>query len=244
MDGLLGLMIAEGIVTRYDEGPEVIYGVAMAQHPVASYYRNTIIHFFVNKAIIELALMKACETVNPAGVEVFWAEVDYLRDLFKFEFFYSPTEEFHQQIRDEIDRYDIDWSTLITEGPIGFQKILGALSPIVSHVTLLTYAEAYSVVADLVARMDAWDTLEEQDCITQALKLGRQAYLQRRISSESSIGKLLFKNGHQMLKHRNLTEGGADSRKDERIAMAKELRDVIRRLNLYHAIGVAGRGAT
>ncbi|MEP4486490.1 MAG: glycerol-3-phosphate 1-O-acyltransferase [Halioglobus sp.] len=243
MDGLLGIMIDEGIVTRYDEGPEIVYGVAMAQHPVASYYRNTIIHFFVNKAIIELALLKACETINPDALEVFWAEVDYLRDLFKFEFFYSPTEEFHQQIRDEIDRYGIDWSTLITEGPIGFQKILGSLSPIVCHVTLLTFAEAYSVVADLLAGMDPWESLEEQDCITQALKLGRQAYLQRRISSESSIGKLLFKNGHQMLKHRELTEGGADSRKEERIAMAKELRDVIRRLNLYQAIGVVGRSA-
>ena len=61
MDGLLGLMIDEGIVTRYDEGPEIVYGIALEQHPVASYYRNTTIHFFVNKAIIELALLKAAE---------------------------------------------------------------------------------------------------------------------------------------------------------------------------------------
>lgn len=242
IDVLLDIMINEGIVTRYDEGPETVYGIALEQHPVASYYRNTIIHFFVNKAIIELALVKATESENPEAEQVFWNEVDYLRDLFKFEFFYSPTEEFHQQIRDELDRYGVDWQELITQGAIGFQMMLTQLTPLVSHVTLLTYAEAYSVVSDLLARMDPGESLGQQDCISQALKLGRQAYLQRRISSESSIGKLLFKNGYQMLANRNLTEGGDDSMQEQRANMALELRDVLRRIEVIRAIGVASRG--
>ena len=102
-------MLDEGIVTRYDEGPEVVYGIGLEQHAVASYYRNTVIHFFVNKAIIELALLKASETEGADALDIFWTEVDQLRDLFKFEFFYAPTEEFHQQIREELDRYDQDW---------------------------------------------------------------------------------------------------------------------------------------
>ncbi len=76
-----------------------MYGIGLDQHAVASYYRNTVIHFFVNKAIIELALLKASENEGPDALDVFWTEVDQLRDLFKFEFFYAPTEEFHQQIR-------------------------------------------------------------------------------------------------------------------------------------------------
>ena len=243
MDGLLGLMIDERIVTRYDEGPETVYGIALEQHSVASYYRNTIIHFFVNKAIIELSLAKATETENPEAETVFWKEVDHLRDLFKFEFFYSPTEEFHRQIQEELDRLDLDWQQLVTQGVAGFQLMLPGLTPLVSHVTLLTYAEAYSVVADLLARLDPSESLEEQDCIGQALKLGKQAYLQRRISSESSIGKLLFKNGFQLLKNQNLTVGGTDSIKEKRAAMALELRDVQRRIEVIRAIGVASRGS-
>ena len=65
------------------------------------------------------------------------------------------------------------------------------------------------MVAALAARMEPTDTLEEEACVTDALKFGRQAYLQRRISSESSIGKLLFKNGFKMLQSRQLTEGGS-----------------------------------
>ncbi|MEH6634002.1 MAG: glycerol-3-phosphate 1-O-acyltransferase [Halioglobus sp.] len=242
MGGVLGIMIDEGIVTRYDEGPEVVYGIDLDQHPVASYYRNTVIHFFVNKAIIELALLKASENEGPGALEVFWTEVDHLRDLFKFEFFYAPTEQFHQQIRSELNRYDDNWETLLEQGPAGFGQMLNAMTPLVAHVTLLTFAEAYSVVSSLLARLDATESMEEDTCVSEALKYGRQAYLQRRISSESSIGKQLFKNGFKMLQSRQLTDCNDPDVAENRIELAREFRDLLRRIDLIRAIGVASRG--
>lgn len=241
MDGLLGIMIDEGIVTRYDQGPEIIYGIALEQHPVASYYRNTIIHFFVNKAIIELALAKASENEGEGALEVFWAEVEYLRDLFKFEFFYAPSEEFQQEIRSDLDSYDSNWEELIGQGSIGALQLLNSMPPLVSHATLLTYAEAYSVVVDLAARMDAGETLEKEACVADALRLGHQAYLQRRISSESSIGKLLFSNGFKMLEHRQLTEGGDESVAQARRDMAREMRELLRRVEIIQALSASNR---
>jgi glycerol-3-phosphate O-acyltransferase len=243
MEDLLEIMIDENIVTRYDEGPQVVYGIALEQHPVASYYRNTIIHFFVNKAIIELALLKASENEGEGALDVFWADVDHLRDLFKFEFFYAPTGEFHQQIREELDRYHDDWQTLLGQGPAGFGQLLETMTPLVSHITLLTYAEAYSVLADLLAGMEPSEALDEETCVNDALKFGRQAYLQRRISSEASIGKLLFKNGYQTLQSRQLTEGGDPSIAERRMDMAGELRDLLRRLEVIRAIREARRGS-
>jgi glycerol-3-phosphate O-acyltransferase len=240
---LLGIMLDEGIVTRYDEGPEVVYGIGLDQHPVASYYRNTVIHFFVNKAIIELALLKASENEGADALDVFWAEVDQLRDLFKFEFFYAPTEGFHQQIREELDRYDQQWPVLLSQGTAGFGQLLNVMTPLVSHMTLLIYTEAYSVVAALAARLDYSETLEEEACVTNALKFGRQAYLQRRISSEASIGKLLFSNGFKMLQSRRLTEAGAPVLAEQRLEQARQLRDLLRRLDLIRAIGVASRSS-
>jgi len=242
MEGLLGLMIDEGIVTRYDEGPEIVYGIDLEQHPVASYYRNTVIHFFVNKAIIELALLKASENEGEGALDVFWSEVDQLRDLFKFEFFYAPTEQFHQQIREELDRYDENWETLLGQGPGGFGLLLNSMIPLVAHVTLLTYAEAYSVIAALLARMEATESMDEETCVTKALKYGRQAYLQRRISSESSIGKLLFRNGYKMLQSRNLTDCSEPDIAEKRLELARELRELLRRLDVIRAIGAASRG--
>ena len=243
MEGLLGIMINENIVTRYDEGPEIVYGISLEQHPVASYYRNTVIHFFVNKAIIELALVKASENPDTGALEVFWAEVDHLRDLFKFEFFYVPTEEFHQQIREEMARYGEDWEESLAQGAAGFGKLLQNMTPMVAHVTLLTYAEAYSVVSAMLARKEADESLSEGDCVSEALAYGRQAYLQRRISSESSIGKLLFKNGYKMLQSRGLTEGGSEDIKTQRVELSREFRELMRRIDVIRAIGLSNRGA-
>jgi len=238
---LINIMLDEGIVTRYDEGPEVVYGIGLDQHAVASYYRNTVIHFFVNKSIIELALLKASENEGPDALQVFWTEVDQLRDLFKFEFFYAPTEEFHQQIREELDRYDPDWRTVLGRGTMGFTQLLNRMTPLVSHVTLLIYTEAYSVVTMMAARMEHAETLEEDACINDALKFGRQAYLQRRISSEASIGKLLFRNGYKMLQSRQLTDAREPNLVQRRREQARQLRELLRRLDLIRAIGVATR---
>jgi glycerol-3-phosphate O-acyltransferase len=243
ISSLLGIMLNEGIVTRYDEGPEVVYGIGLNQHTVASYYRNTVIHFFVNKAIIELALLKASENEGPDALNVFWAEVDQLRDLFKFEFFYAPTEIFHQQIREELSRYDEDWQTLLSQGTFAFGQLLNRMTPLVSHVTLLIFTEAYSIVAALAARMAYSETLVEQACVADALKLGRQAYLQRRINSEASIGKLLFNNGFKMLQSRGLTDAGEPTLAERRLKQSHQLRDLLRRLDLIRAIGVASRGS-
>ena len=240
---LLGIMLDEGIVTLYDEGPEVVYGIGLNQHTVASYYRNTVIHFFVNKAIIELALLKASENEGSDALNIFWAEVDQLRDLFKFEFFYAPTEVFHQQIREELSRYDKDWQTLLSRGTFAFGQLLNRMTPLVSHVTLLIFTEAYSIVAALAARIGHSETLVEQACVTDALKLGRQAYLQRRISSEASIGKLLFNNGFKMLQSRGLTDAGEPILTERRLKQSHQLRDLLRRLDLIRAIGVASRGS-
>lgn len=243
LPGMIGIMLDEGIVTRYDEGPEVVYGIGLNQHPVASYYRNTVIHFFVNKSIIELALLKASENEGPDALGVFWSEVDLLRDLFKFEFFYAPTAEFHRQIREELDRYDTNWPDLLSRGTQGFTQLLNRMIPLVSHVTLLIYVEAYSVVAALAAGKAHTETLDENTCVTEALKFGRQAYLQRRISSEASIGKLLFRNGYKVLQSRRLTDAREPGVSEQRRELSRQLRDLLRRLDLIRAIGVASRGS-
>ena len=243
LPSVIGIMLDEGIVTRYDEGPEVVYGIGLNQQAVASYYRNTVVHFFVNKAIIELALLKASENAGADALDVFWGEVDQLRDLFKFEFFYAPTEEFHRQIREELDRYDENWPSLLSQGTVGFTQLLNRMTPLVAHVVLLIYAEAYSVVAAMAARMDHAETLDEATCVSDALKFGRQAYLQRRISSEASIGKLLFRNGFKMLQSRQLTDAREPDLKARRLEQSRQLRDLLRRLDLIRAIGSASRGS-
>ena len=76
-------MVGMGLLIRYDEGTDTVFGIEPEQHPMASYYRNTIIHHFVNKAILEVALLKASDAPEGQAMDAFWQETLSLRDFFK-----------------------------------------------------------------------------------------------------------------------------------------------------------------
>jgi len=116
------------------------------------------------------------------------------------------------------------------------------MQPLVAHSTMLTFVEAYRVVADLVGGLKNDQGIDEKTCIAEALKYGHQMYLQRRISSEASIGKLLFKNGHQLMKNHGLTEGGGEDIFQQRKDIALQLRELARRLDRIRAMVIAHRG--
>jgi glycerol-3-phosphate O-acyltransferase len=226
-------MINTGLLTRYDDGPERVYAIAAEQHGVASYYRNSIAHFFVVKALAELALMRMAFR-KLAGGDAFWSEAERLRDFFKFEFFYAPREEFRAQVREELGRYCADWESRIEEAG-GAGEVLDGFRPLVAHSTMLPYIEAYRLVADVLARLDHDAGLEERDCVQQCLAYGRQAYLQRRISSEASIGKLLFQNGYKLMANFGLVEPGNAVLGERRLELAQEFRTLQRRVERIRA---------
>jgi glycerol-3-phosphate O-acyltransferase len=232
-DALAEKMVRNGLLTRYDDGPERVYAIAAENHGVAGYYRNTIAHFFVIKAIAEMALMRMAFR-KLEGAEAFWSEAERLRDFFKFEFFYAPRDEFREQIRSELNRYREDWEAALDDSG-GAAVVLGQFLPLVAHAVMLPYVEAYRIVADVLARQPEGAAIEEKDCTTQSLAYGRQAYLQRRISSEASIGKLLFQNGFRLMSNLELTGPGDADMAARRLALAQEFRTLQRRLERIRA---------
>src|SRR5439155_18031648 len=109
------------VVSCFAEGPEAVYLIGPDQHLTAAYYRNTIIHFFVNGAIAELALLHAGEPdVQDARTE-FWDEVIRLRDLLKFEFFFADKDAFRAELRAEMLMHDPRWEEALVQGPAAIQ---------------------------------------------------------------------------------------------------------------------------
>jgi len=248
VEQLAEAMVAMGLVIRYDEGSDTVVGIDPASHPMASYYRNTIIHHFVNKAILELALIAAADSAPEAAGEVLWRETERLRDFFKFEFFYPGKLEFREQLEQELTRVDAGWRTQLEGGGPAVFELLQRMRPLVAHASLLPFVEAYSVVFDLLARLPAEDGLEESECVSRALKEGKQAYLQRRITSEASIGKILFGNGFRLAANLGLTAGsaseeGADLR-NRRARLLKDFKELSRRLDRIRLLALAGDSAS
>ena len=217
-------LVTSGLLTRYEAGSENVYSVEPAKHPMASYYRNIIAHHFLDRAMIELAMFELRDADKGDAAAAFWAKIDRLRDLFKFEFFYPPREEHRAAIETELARIDPVWDRRLASGDRGVAQLLRRCQPVVGHAILLPFAEAYSVVAEQLARAKPGDVVDEQALLDAALVEGRQAYLLRRISSEAAIGKLLFANGLSLLRHMGLAEQATPMNLAARRALLMELR--------------------
>ncbi|WP_428683635.1 glycerol-3-phosphate 1-O-acyltransferase [Sphingopyxis sp.] len=217
-------LVASGLLTRYEAGSENVYSIDPAKHPMASYYRNIIAHHFLDRAMIELVLFDLRDADSADVTAAFWAKIDRLRDLFKFEFFYPPRDEHRAAIEAELARIDPVWDRRFASGDRGVAQLLRRCQPVVGHAILLPFAEAYSVVAELLTRAKPGDEVDQKALLDAALVEGRQAYLLRRISSEAAIGKLLFENGLSLMRHMGLAETATPDSLAARRALLAELR--------------------
>src|SRR6058998_1476512 len=238
----LDALIENGVVTCFAEGPEAVYAIGPDKHLIASYYRNTIIHFFVNGAIAELAVLRAAEdgVADPAGE--FWDEAMRLRDLLKFEFFFADKEAFREELRAEVRIHEADWERRVAEGPAAIQALLRRFRPFSAHRVLRPFLEEYRVVADALERRPLDAAFQEDEFLRGCLALGRQYELQRRILSPESVAKTLFATALRLARNRSLVDPGAPDLAARRRAFAEEVRRVIRRIDAIDAL-VAARHA-
>jgi glycerol-3-phosphate O-acyltransferase len=235
----LDLLVESGVLERFADGPELIYSVAPGNHLAAAYYRNTMIHFLTTGAIAELALLRACESQPGGGTEVFWEEAFRLRDLLKFDFFFSDKEAFREELRDEMSIHARDWEMRIAD-PDEARELLESIRPFVANRTLRAFLEAYSIIAKRLVTLDAQAAPEERSLIRDGLDWGEQYLRQRRIRSAESVSKTLLQNGARLAANRGLLEAG-EGVADARLRFAHELQDTIRRVDAIDAFASARR---
>jgi glycerol-3-phosphate O-acyltransferase len=223
-------LVNNGLLVRYDKGSTLVYAIEPDQHPIASYYRNTIIHHFLDKAIIELSILKAREVSDRSAAEIFWEETDRLRDLFKFEFFYPEKQQYRENLKAELQRADPEWKAKLDEGGVKLISLTNRFQPLIGHAVFLPFVEAYTVVLEILSRLEVGNVIDKKSCVETALKEGRQAYLLRRITSEASIGKILFENGFRMAAGLGLTGETSQETIAERKALLRKFRALSRRM--------------
>ncbi len=117
-------------------------------------------------------------------------------------------------------------------------RLLRDCRPLVAHATLLQFVEAYYVVADVAAVTPHDVALDADDCLKRCFAFGRQAYRRRRISSEASIGKLLFQNGYKWMENRGLAAAGGPEITEQRVAASQGLRELMLRLHKIQALAL------
>lgn len=214
-------LVTNSVLTRTDGLTARVYSITQDQHLAAAYYRNTIIHFFVPMAIAEVALALGFESDEMDMGSVVDRAVA-LRDLLKFEFFFSATEQFRDEIHEEIDRYRIGPSGPDDPVTVNLRAMVPAKSPIV----LRPFLEAYLIVAETLA-LSGNDEIAKPELIEQCLQMGEQMYRQGRIRSREAVTVALYANGVELAANRGLL----DARHPERVEFKQELQAVRDALN-------------
>jgi glycerol-3-phosphate O-acyltransferase len=225
------------VVTSSDAGEGAVHLIGVDQHLAAAFYRNAIIHFFLNSAIAELALLRVADADQSDNLAAFWDEALELRDLLKFEFFFAEKEEFRQSLGAELDLIDAQWRERVRGGQEEIRYLLQGFRPLSAHTVLRSFLEAYGVVAEALERHPAAQEVDGRELLATCLTLGRRRLLQRRIQSPESVSSLLFDTGLQLARNRHLVEPAGDVAARRR-TFARQIGDVKRRLDVVESIGL------
>lgn len=191
-------------ITRVDSGREPVWYIAREDEHEASFYRNTLIHAFLETSIVELALAYAGRT-DGDRLDAFWSQVMRLRDLLKFDFYFADSAAFREHVAEEMSWLD-DWEAHVRAGDI--DMLLRAKRPLIAGAMLRPFIEAYEIVADVLR--DAPATVDEKELTKRALGLGRQYVAQDRVHSNESVSALLFATARQVAADQHLLEPAAD----------------------------------
>ncbi len=217
-----------GVVERFDGTTHAVFRIREKQHLAAAYYRNTIIHFFVNRAITEMALVHIVEHGFEGRLRrAILNETLRIRDMLKFEFFFSNTDDFEQEIRDELADHDTDLRAHLNEGDAA--AILDSFQPFVSNAILRPFFEAYRVVGDIIEQHAYESGVDKETIRPKALDLGRQYLLQGLVAKPASVSKILFDSALSLADNRGLFSESPTIVGD-REAFAAELRDAVAHL--------------
>ncbi|MBL9096418.1 MAG: glycerol-3-phosphate 1-O-acyltransferase [Alphaproteobacteria bacterium] len=229
----LDALAQHNVVREHKGGLATVYSIGPDQHLAAAFYRNTILHFFINDAISELALLKASELAGDRDA-AFWDETFRLRDILKFEFFFKEKGEFRRSFAAELDVLAPGWREALGAGRDAVVALLKGARPLTAHGVLRSFVEAYTVVADTLAAHDP-SFVDEKKLLADCGAVGRQYLLQKRIQSEESMSKHLFQTGLQLAKNQKLLEA-TDNVAARRRGFAAELRDIMRRIDTVEAL--------
>ncbi|MGQ0631379.1 MAG: glycerol-3-phosphate 1-O-acyltransferase [Sporichthyaceae bacterium] len=225
----LDRLVAYGVATNFDGGPEPVWSIQPGQHRVAAFYRNSALHHLVTRAIVELALLHVSgKGVADDPIAEAWAEAQRLRDLLKFEFFFPPTEQFLDDVVDEMRLIDPNWSQRATED--GAAELLASSHLLVAHRALRSFLDAQVVVATALAERDPAIEVVEGPFLSQCLGLGQQMLLRGRLHRADSVSRELYGTALRLARHKGLLETGGEEIRRARQDFVAEVTGVLERL--------------
>ncbi len=230
-------LVVSGVLVAYDGGTETVWRIAHDKHLVAAFYRNTAIHVFVDRAIGELALLAASESDSGDIMAVAEAEALRLRELLKFDFFFSGRHAFGADIDAELR--EVVNSGRRKANTAELRARVASTRPHVAHLVLRPFLDAYHIVADRLADLDV--PFSEAEFLDDCVAVGQQWSLQGRITSDESVTLELFKTALRLADHRGLLDSDTPDLDKLRKSFEDEIAVTTARIDTIAEFHRAGR---
>jgi glycerol-3-phosphate O-acyltransferase len=233
----LATLEREGVVTKYAKGTEPVYRISPDRYLEAAFYRNTLSHFFVTRAIVELALVAAAESEPDDLEKAVWEEALALRDLLKYDFFFSTKAQFSADVTAEMAIMEPRWEQIAKD--MRADQVLPLMPSLPFRAApriLEPFVDAYDVLGERLAARDPDRPVDSDALVAECLGIAQQRVLQRTLHSPESVSKDLFKNALQLAGNRGLLEPGTPDLAKRREQFSQELAAVVRRVDVLRAM--------
>ncbi len=221
VERVLDTLVQSGVVGRHDGGLAPVFYINPGQHAVAAFYRNSAIHWFVNRAIVELSIMLGSRAGAGDAIDQVRAAAFALRDLLKFEFVFSEKPVFLEEITAEASLLDPHMREHMAVRTAGL-PILKQAPFLMAHRVLPAFLEAYFIVADQLAAHPADAPVDERKFLARCTAVGRQYVLQKRLRNPECVSRELFTNALALAGNRGLLQPGADDLGEKRRGFAAD----------------------
>lgn len=187
IDEALRLFIDARLIVAHDTGPDPIYTIDSERRIALEYYQNTIIHFFVPRALIGAGLLVDKEQ---------WVRVGRLNDrvrqlsrLFKHEFIYRTDATFDAIFAETMQDLAQDGEIEIRDSHAQATEGLARQRLERYAVMLQTFFESY-LLALRGAEIVLDGPIPKKEWYKRTLALGQQMYLAGEIERRESLSKL------------------------------------------------------
>jgi glycerol-3-phosphate O-acyltransferase len=237
-----GVLIADGTgagtpapVTGKRNSPRWLE-IAPDRLSVAIYYSNMAVHHFVIAAFTELALIASMQAPAAYTPGDFFSECLRLRNLFKFEFFFSRKAVFQNQLMLELESLEPEWQTALQEGEPGVARILKQKPLLVGAGVLSPFVTAYRWVGEMIASDAAGRQLTQEAFIAKCLEWANRGSQHDGARNTPGVSRALLANGLRVADSRGLRTGEEPRDDKKRADFLEELQITAHALSTLDAI--------
>ena len=167
---------------------------------------------------------------NEGGpLEQAWASAFELRDLLKFEFFFSEKAEFRDELKAESRLIDPKFRQRVAKAT-DRKDVLLKVPMLMAHRVLPAFLEAYYIVADRLAAQSTSRKIDKKALIDECVTVGRQYVLQQRLRNPECVSREIFTNAISLAANRNLLDPEAPDLAQRRQDFFLELESAVQRV--------------